>query len=101
MLTKEVRAWRVRASSTEMSFVPDATREPTYFIAELRQKLEFREAISALHDVVVSDLRFKPKDKTAYKEWAAQREEIDWQEVAAQRAEVAGKSSFAERINRI
>ena len=79
------------SSSTQMSFVPDAKREPTFFVAELRQKLEFREAISALHDVVVSDLRFKPKDKTAYKEWAAEREEIDWQEVAARREEVGGK----------
>lgn len=79
------------AAATEMNFVPDATREPTYFIAELRQKLEFREAISALHDVVVSDLRFKPKDKTAYKEWAATREQIDWQEIAARRSAVAGE----------
>jgi hypothetical protein len=79
------------ASATAMSFVPDAKREPTFFVAELRQKLEFREAISALHDIVVSDLRFKPKDKTAYKEWAAQREEIDWQSVASRRSEVAGK----------
>jgi hypothetical protein len=31
--------------------------------------LRFREAISALHDVVISDLRFKPRDKTAYEEW--------------------------------
>src|SRR5262249_7552806 len=30
------------------------------------QPLRFREAVSALHDVVVSDLRFKPKDRTAY-----------------------------------
>ena len=79
------------SAETDVSFVPDATREPTYFTGELRQKLEFREAISALHDVVVSDLRFKPKDKTAYKEWAAQREEIDWQQVAAQRAEVSAQ----------
>lgn len=79
------------SSSTSMNFVPDAKREPTFFIAELRQKLEFREAISALHDVVVSDLRFKPKDKTAYKEWAAQREQVDWQEVAARREEVGGR----------
>ena len=76
---------------TEMSFVPDASREPTFFIAELRQKLEFREAISALHDVVVSDLRFKPKDRTEYLEWAKQREEIDWQDVASERTEVGEK----------
>jgi len=79
------------SSSMQMSFAPDLKREPTFFIAELRQKIEFREAISALHDVVVSDLRFKPKDKTAYKEWAAEREQIDWQMVAAQRSELGGK----------
>jgi len=83
----------VKSSSeaTQMSFAPDVKREPTFFVGELKQKIEFREAISALHDVVVSDLRFKPKDKTAYKEWAAQREQIDWQEVAAQRSKVTAK----------
>jgi hypothetical protein len=86
-------ASRVASSSraTQMFFVPDAKREPTYFVGELRQKIEFREAISALHDVVISDLRFKPKDKTAYKEWAAAREALDWQAAIAHRAEVAEK----------
>lgn len=79
------------SNRTQMSFAPDVKREPTYFIGELRQKIEFREAISALHDVVVSDLRFKPKDKTVYKEWAAQREQEDWQAVAAQKAEMAAR----------
>jgi len=79
------------ADSTRMSFAPDVTREPTFFTGQLGRKLEFREAISALHDVVVSDLRFKPKDKSAYKEWAARQEEIDWQQVATQRLAVAGK----------
>jgi hypothetical protein len=76
---------------TQMSFSPDVTRQPTYFRGELRQNIAFREAISALHDVVVSDLRFKPKDKEAYKAWAAQRNEIDWQLIAAQRQEVTEK----------
>jgi SWIM zinc finger len=79
------------SAETSVSFAPDTKREPTYFVGELRQKIEFREAISALHDVVVSDLRFKPKDKTAYKEWAAQQEQIDWQQVASERAEVKAK----------
>jgi SWIM zinc finger len=79
------------SSLTQMSFAPDVHREPTYFVGELRQKIEFREAMSALHDVVVSDLRFKAKDKTAYKEWAAQQEQIDWQGVVAQKSELAGK----------
>lgn len=63
------------ASSTGMSFAPDTLRSPTYFVGNLHKKVAFREAISALHDVVISDLRFKPKDKTEYKRWAAEQEE--------------------------
>lgn len=59
---------------TGMSFAPDTLRESAWFVGKLHKKLAFREAISALHDVVISDLRFKPKDKTAYKEWVAQNE---------------------------
>lgn len=64
------------AYSTDMSFVPDTLRDATFFVGKLHRKIAFREAISALHDVVVSDQRFKPKDKTAYKEWASQQEAI-------------------------
>jgi hypothetical protein len=70
-----------QANETQLSFAPDINRPPTYFVGELQKNIEFREAISALHDVVVSDLRYRPKDKTAYKEWAAQKEIIDWQQV--------------------
>ncbi|PMB54132.1 hypothetical protein CEN39_00780 [Fischerella thermalis CCMEE 5201] len=77
--------------NTQMSFSPDTKRPPTYFIGELQQNVAFREAISALHDVVVSDLRSKPKDKTAYKEWRAKQDEIDWDLVAAMRQDVADK----------
>jgi hypothetical protein len=87
------------ADSTQMSFAPDVKRDPTYFIGELRKNIEFREAISALHDVVVSDLRFKPKDKTEYKEWAAQQEQIDWQLVMDQRSEVTNRiKSLTEEL---
>ena len=77
------------ATGTRMLLAPDTLREPTYFSGELRQGPLFREAISALHDVVVSDLRWHPKDRTAYKEWATRQEEIDWVSVVAQRAKVA------------
>jgi len=62
--------------NTAMSFAPDTLREPTFFVGKLNKKIAFREAISALHDVVVSDLRFKPKDKTEYKAWAAEQEKL-------------------------
>ena len=75
--------------ATQMSFAPDLKRDPTYFSGELKRASNSREAIGALHDVVVSDLRFHPKDKTEYKAWAAQQEQLNWQEVAGRRREVA------------
>ena len=78
-----------RLGSTSLSFSPDLKRAPTYFSGELHQNVSFREAISALHDIVVSDLRFKPKDKTAYKEWAAQQDLVDMAAVSSERAGVA------------
>jgi hypothetical protein len=65
------------ADRTDMSFSPDTKRPPTFFSGELEKSVIFREGISALHEVVVSDLRFKPKDKTAYKEWLARHEGED------------------------
>ncbi|HUY90015.1 MAG TPA: SWIM zinc finger family protein [Pirellulales bacterium] len=52
-----------------LSLAPNLAREPVAFDAPLVQPLRFREAISALHDVVISDLRYKPRDKTAYQQW--------------------------------
>jgi hypothetical protein len=52
-----------------LQLVPNSARDPVKFDAPLRQPLRFREAVSALHDTVISDLRFKKKDKTAYLEW--------------------------------
>ena len=80
-----------RGDRTELSFSPDTKRPPTYFSGELRQNVAFREAISALHSVVVSDLRFKPKDKTAYKAWAAKQEDADLDTIFAQRQQVASR----------
>ena len=66
------------ASSTDVSFAPDTLREPTFFSGKLGKCIEFREAISALHDVVISDHRWKPKDREAYKAWLAKQEMVDW-----------------------
>ncbi len=52
-----------------LSLVPNLARDPVTFDAPLLKPLRFREAISALHDVVINDLRFKPRDKTSYEAW--------------------------------
>lgn len=63
-------------SKTDVSFAPDTLREPTFFVGTLDKKIPFREAISALHHVVVADFNFQPKDNTEYLAWLKSQEEI-------------------------
>lgn len=79
------------SSSVGMSFAPDLFRDPTFFIGELNSKVPFREAISALHDIVVSDFRFQPRDKSDYKAWAAEQEAVWLAEFMRGAAEVQTK----------
>ncbi len=56
-------------SHQKFQLVPNLARDPVAFDAPLKNPLRFREAMSALHDTVISDLRFKKRDKTAYQEY--------------------------------
>jgi hypothetical protein len=58
-----------------VSLAPNLRRDRVSFVGTLRHPLRFREAVSALHDVVISDLRFKKKDKAGYEEWKKQEAE--------------------------
>ena len=60
-------------SGSSLRFSPNLARPRVAFDAELKKALRFREAISALHEIVVGDLRFKPRDKSAYAAWKQNR----------------------------
>src|SRR5688572_11390381 len=66
------------ARDQSFRFAPDTLRPPTYFEGTLRRdtaaSLRFREALSALHEVVVSDARYRGRDPEAYKTWLAANE---------------------------
>jgi hypothetical protein len=68
---------RPAAGGAEMRFAPNLARTKVFFDAELSYPIRFREAMSALHDVVVGDLKFKKKDKTAYLAWKREQAEKD------------------------
>lgn len=79
-------------AATAMQFAPDTFREPTYFVGELKQQILFREAMSALHDVVISDLRIQPKDRQEYFAW------LEANEAALLAEFVSNKASAEERM---
>ncbi|MFT4627900.1 MAG: hypothetical protein ACI8PZ_006594 [Myxococcota bacterium] len=57
--------------SATLSWSPNLARDEVAFEGQLLAPLRFREAMSALHDVVVSDLRFKPRGREAFAAWKA------------------------------
>jgi len=81
------------ASSTSMRFAPDTLRPPTYFVADVNRRVPFREAMSALHDVVVADQRYQAPDKTAYKTWLAANEERLLVEFQARSADLRARQA--------
>ena len=87
---------RQDADQTAMAFAPDTLREPTYFSGNITQQVEFREAISALHDVVTSDLRFVPKDRTEYFKWREQQSYIDLAEISSSQRRISDEVKTAQ-----
>lgn len=62
------------ADGDSLSFAPDTLRPPVFFSGDLNRHLPFREAMSALHDVVVADLRTLPRERPEYFEWLKENE---------------------------
>ncbi len=89
--------YRRRSAITEVpegldvTLAPNLRRDRVSFEGTLRHPVRFREAMGALHDVVVSDLRYQPRDKTAYEAYKAEqrnreagiRRQVESQERAA------------------
>jgi len=62
-----------------VSFAPNLARERVSFDAALKDPVRYREAMSALHEVVVGDLRFRRRDKSAYEAWKADQAKMEAQ----------------------
>lgn len=74
---------------SQIAFAPNLSRDRVFFDGKLRDPLRFREAISALHDVVIGDLRPPKRDRTAHAAHLAQKqeEELALREQLAKREE--------------
>lgn len=62
-----------------ISLAPNLRRDRVSYRGALRQPLRFREALSGLHDIVISDLRYQPRDKSAYEGYKAEQMERERQ----------------------
>ncbi|HVV84098.1 MAG TPA: SWIM zinc finger family protein [Kofleriaceae bacterium] len=64
---------RELAGAAGLRFATNLGRLPVSFDAELVHPLRFREAVSALHEIVVGDLRLRKRDRSAHEAWRAQQ----------------------------
>ncbi len=55
-------------------FAANQKRDPTFFRGNLAEPLIFREALAALYQVVVSDYKYRPKDRLAFQAWLAEQD---------------------------
>jgi hypothetical protein len=81
-----------------VSLAPNLRRDRVSFDGVLRDPLHFREAIGALHDVVISDLRYKPRDKSAFEAYKARekRREEELRRVVTKQARAGIHGSLPE-----
>lgn len=78
-----------------LTLSPNLRRDRVAFDAALADPLAFREAVSALHDVVISDLKFRPKDRSAYE--AYRRSEADRERTLATAVSKAKRDELTEQ----
>jgi hypothetical protein len=89
---------RSAGGSAAVRFAPNLARPKVFYDGELVHPVRFREAVSALHDVVVGDYRFQKKDKTAYKAWKEQQAAEDAE--LARQADEQARKALIERYAR-
>jgi hypothetical protein len=62
--------------SARMTFAANTVREAAFFKGTLARPLVFREALGALHQVVTSDLKYRPRDRFAFRAWLEEQDRL-------------------------
>jgi len=83
------------SGSRILEMAPNLARDVVAFDAPLADPIRFREAISALHDIVINDLTFTRRDKSAYEAWKVEQTRREL--AIRQQGREQGKQDFAER----
>ncbi|HEY0008577.1 MAG TPA: SWIM zinc finger family protein [Tepidisphaeraceae bacterium] len=83
-------------SSSSVAMATNTLREATYFEGTLARPLLFREAMGALYDVVVSDFKYRPRNRVAFFAWLAEQDRKFLAGLGVKRQDVRQRMEFAE-----
>src|SRR5262249_28777324 len=59
---------------SHVGFATNTLREPTFLRGEVAHPVLFRDALAALYHVVVSDYKYRPRDRLAFFAWLEQQD---------------------------
>lgn len=81
-----------------VALAPNLRRDRVSFEGVLRDPIGFREAMGALHDIVVSDLRHPPRDRSAHEAYRTEqsRRETELRGASVKQARAAIERSLPE-----
>jgi hypothetical protein len=82
-------------TDARVALATNTLREATYFRGTLGQPVLFREALASLHDVVVSDFKYRPRDRMAFRAWLEEQDRIFLAKLAA------GSRAARERVQEL
>jgi hypothetical protein len=83
-------------SGASVAMATNTLREATYFEGTLAKPLLFREAMGALYDVVVSDFKYRPRDRVAFYAWLAEQDRKFLAGLGVKRQDARQKIEVAE-----
>jgi hypothetical protein len=73
---------------SRVAFATNTLREAAFFRGELGRPLVLRDALAALHRVVVSDLKFRVRDRVAFKAWLDEQDRLFLQSLTKKSEEI-------------
>ena len=65
---------QANGTTSTMAFATSGVRPVGYFHGVVERPSALREALGALHGVVVSDFRYRPKNRAAFEAWVAEQD---------------------------
>ena len=60
--------------TANLGLATNTLREPTYFHGELADPLVLREALAALHQVVLADFKYRARDRVEFRAWLEEQD---------------------------
>lgn len=82
--------------SSRVALATNVLREPAFLEAELGRPLLARDGLATLHGVVTSDLKYRPKDRLAFRLWLEDQDRAFLQSLELRSAEVRAQLEAKE-----